>query len=164
MEPAKLHEVGIKVDFGIFELDTKWVGDPRQQNAAWALAVELQTRVATQEVGFDGGTIREALSSLHAIFGVTREVLRNGGPAVGLRRDTVGGIAMVVLNKAIRPFLSRWHPALSEWEHRRPAERSPVEHERAWERAVECRGELARLQRGLWEYSKALAKVAGADA
>lgn len=162
MGPATLQEVGIKVDFGIFELDTRWASDPRQQNAAWELAVELQTRVATQEIGLEGGTIREALSSLYALFGITREILRTNGPVVGLRRDTVGGIAITVLNKAIRPFLAKWHPALSEWEHRRPADVSPVEHEKAWEKAGACRGELARMQRGLWEYSKALAKVAGA--
>ena len=163
MAQAKLDEVSVSATFGRFELTTKWVNDPRQKDAAWALAVELQTRVATQDIGLEYGTLREALSSLHALFGVTREILRNNGPVVGLRRDSVGGIAITVLNKALRPFLSKWHPALSDWEHRRPAERSMVEHENAWEKAVVCRAELARIRQGLWEYSKALAKMAGAD-
>jgi len=163
MGQAMLQEVGIKVDFGIFELDTKWVDDPRQKEAAWALAVELQTRVATQEIGLDGGTIREALNSLYALFGITREILRSNGPKVGMRRDTVGGMAITVLNKAIRPFLSKWHPALTEWEYQKPADRSPVEHEKAWKYSVPCRAELLKMQQGLWEYSEALAKVAGAS-
>lgn len=159
---AALDEVNIKVNFGIFELETKWVKDPRQQNAAWELAVELQTRVATQEIGLEGGLIREAMNSLYELFGITREILKRHGPVVGLRQDTVGGMAMSVLNKALRPFLAKWHPRLSEWEHRRPENASPVAHENAWPEAMTCRGELVRLQRGLWEYSKALAQVAGA--
>ena len=45
-DPAKLSEVGINIDFGIVKLDTKWVKDPRQRQAAWELYVEYVTRVA----------------------------------------------------------------------------------------------------------------------
>src|SRR5262245_30583757 len=77
---AKLSEVGISIDFGIFKLVTKWAEDPRQKRAAWALYVELSTRIATQDLDLEYGHVREALDSLHALFAATREILRAEGP------------------------------------------------------------------------------------
>ena len=161
-DAAKLSEVGISIDFGIFKLTTKWSEDPRQRNAAWALYVELATRVATQELDLEYGHIREALDSLYALFGATREVLRAEGPVVGMSASTVGGIAVKVLNGGIRPFLAKWHPRLAEWEATRDPKTSARAHERAWPDEAKCRGELAKLQRGLEAYAETLGKIAGA--
>ena len=160
--PAVLGEVGISVDFGFFKLDTKWVEDPRQRDAAWALYVELATRIATQGLDLDVGLLREALESLHALFAVTRGVLRTGGPAVGSSSQSVGGIALIVLNKAVRPFLAKWHPALAHWEaqSKQSATTSQRDHERAWPEELKCRAELAKLQEGLLQYAQALARIA----
>ena len=161
-ETAKLSEVGITIDFGIFKLVTKWNEDPRQKNAAWALYVELSTRIATQELDLEYGHIREALDSLHALFDVTREILRAEGPAVGMSATSVGGIAVRVLNLVIRPFLAKWHPRLADWEARREPNTSARTHERAWSDDAKCRGELAKLQKGLEAYAQTLGKIAGA--
>lgn len=161
-EPSRLTEIGVVIDFGIFKLDTKWTPDPRQKDAAWALYVELITRVATQELDLEVGHLREALDSLHALFPVTREILRKEGAVVGMGPTTVGGIAVRVLNFGIRPFLTRWHPRLSDWESRRDAKESVRAHERAWPDDMQCRGELAKMQRGLWTYADTLGKIAGA--
>jgi hypothetical protein len=160
-DPAKLREVSISLDFGVFKLETTWAEDPRQRNAAWALYVELVTRVATQELDLDGGLIREALSSLHDFFPVTRAILRAEGPVVGAAPSTVGGIALLVVNRGIRPFLSKWHPLLVEWEASRGAGIGARQHERAWPREVECRAELEKLRRGLNQYAVALGRIAG---
>jgi hypothetical protein len=161
-EPAKLAEVGISIDFGIFKLVTKWNEDPRQRNAAWALYVELATRVATQELDLEYGHVREAFDSLHALFGVTREILRAEGPVVGANATTVGGIAVRVLNAGIRPFLAKWHPRLADWEAKRDPSTSARAHERAWPDEAKCRGELFKLQKGLEAYAQTLGKIAGA--
>jgi hypothetical protein len=58
--------------------------------------------------------MREAMNSLYSLFGSTREILRKAGPTVGASHDSVGGIAIAVLNKGLRPFLSKWHPLLQE--------------------------------------------------
>ncbi len=161
-DPAKLSEVGINIDFGIFQLETKWAEDPRQKNAAWALYVELCTRIATQELDLEHGLLREAFDSLHALFSVAREILRKEGPVVGMGPHTVGGIAVRVLNLGVRPFLSKWHPKLADWEARREEQVSARAHERAWLDDARCRGELAKLQRGLEAYAATLGKIAGA--
>ena len=160
--PAKLSEVGITIDFGVFKLVTKWNEDPRQKNAAWALYVELATRVATQELDLEYGHIREALDSLYALFGATREILRKEGPAVGMGPATVGGIAVRVRNGAVRPFLAKWHPRLAEWEAARDVRTGARAHERAWPDEAKCRGELAKLQKGLEAYAQTLGTIAGA--
>ena len=163
MKPgSRLSEVGVRIDFGIFKLDTKWVPDPRQRDAAWALYVELSTRIATQELDLEVGLVREAFDSLHALFAVTREILRKEGPQVGMGPQTVGGIAVRVLNSSIRPLLAKWHPRLAEWEAKKGAQVSPRVHERAWPEEAKCRGELAKLQRGLSTYAETLGKIAGA--
>jgi len=162
MGKAKLAEVEVGVNFGIFELKTKWTEDPKQRDAAWALSVELLTRVATQPIGDKDGLIRDALGSLRDLFPIFREVLRAAGPAVGVRRDTIGGTALVVVNKVLRPFLAEWHPRLLEWEATRAENVSVPAHERAWAEAMRCRGALMRVQEGLRKYAESLAQFAGA--
>ena len=157
---AKLKEAGLSIDFGIFKLETKWSPDPRQREAAWALWVELSTRVATQPVDLDEGMLREALESLHELFDATRGVLRACGPNAGAAEGTVGFVALRVLNGAVRPFLSRWHPKLLAWEEGRPKEKSAREHERAWHEEAKCRGELEKLRQGLVTYAETLADLA----
>jgi hypothetical protein len=161
-EQAKLSDVRIAIDFGVFKLETRWTEDPRQKNAAWALYVELVTRIATQDIDLEHGLMREALDSLYSLFGVTREVLSREGPVVGMGPTTVGGIAVRVLNQGIRPFLAKWHPRLCDWEARREPTTSARAHERAWPDEAKCRGELAKLQKGLEAYAQTLGKIAGA--
>jgi hypothetical protein len=97
-----------------------WKVDTIQKKAAWSLYVELVTRIAVQPLEVDQGLVREAMNSLYSLFGTTREVLKAAGPDVGASRDSVGGIAITVLNNGLRPFLAKWHPLLQAWEARRP--------------------------------------------
>jgi hypothetical protein len=160
LSSAKLKEAGLSIDFGIFKLETKWTPDPRQREAAWALWVELSTRVATQPVDLDEGMLCEALESLHDLFGATRNVLRTCGPNAGASEGSVGAVALAVLNGAVRPFLSRWHPRLLAWEEGRPKGKSARDHERAWHEEAKCRGELEKLRQGLVTYAQTLAALA----
>jgi hypothetical protein len=155
-----MKEAGLAIDFGIFKLETKWKPDPRQRHAAWALWVELSTRVATQPVDLDEGLLHEAFDSLHALFRATRRVLRRCGPDAGASEGSVGAVALDVLNGAVRPFLSRWHPLLLAWEEERPKGKSAREHERAWKLEGKCRGELEKLRQGLVTYAQTLAALA----
>lgn len=92
----------------------EWEPDRAEQTAAWLLYIELATRIAVQPLGRDEGLSREALSSLYALFGTTREVLKSGGPKVGISEPSVGWAAIEVLNTGLRPFLSKWHPILRD--------------------------------------------------
>lgn len=159
-DPAKLTKVSVSLPFGLGAAE--WQADPVERRAAWALYVELATRIALQPVDLDHGLAREALASLHALFGVTRQVLRDAGPDVGGPALTsVGGAAIAVLNRGIRPFLAKWHPLLLAWEQRRPADVSARDHERAWPEEPRLRGELERLRSELGRYADVLASIAG---
>ena len=160
-DPAKLTKVSVSLPFGIGS--AAWEADPTERRAAWALYVELVTRIAVQSIEVDQGIIREAVNSLYSLFGTTREILKEAGPDVGASRESVGGIAITVLNKGLRPFLSKWHPLLQVWEAKRPIDISPKEHEQNWSEEPKLRSELARLREDLEQYANALARIAGVE-
>jgi hypothetical protein len=157
-DPAKLTSVKIKIPW---VGEAEWKADATERRAAWSLYVELVTRVAVESLSTDEGVLSEALSSLHSLFDSTRQILREAGPDVGASVTSVGGIAIAVLNRGIRPFLSRWHPQLSDWESRRDPNLSPGEHERRWPQHNLLRSELVILRGELNSYAEGLAVIAG---
>lgn len=159
--PAVLKEVSVSLPFGIGS--AKWEADPTEQNAAWSLYVELVTRVAVQSLGTEQGLLRESLNSLYTLFGTTREVLKMAGPKVGASRHSVGGIAIAVLNNGLRPFMTRWHPALEAWEMQIPRDVSKKVHEQNWSEAFLMRQELTELRNDLEQYAIALAAISGVE-
>ena len=158
---VSLETVSVSLPFGIGSMS--WKVDTTQKKAAWSLYVELVTRIAVQPLEVDQGLVREAMNSLYSLFGTTREVLKAAGPDVGASRDSVGGIAIAVLNNGLRPFLAKWHPLLQAWEARRPVGVSPKEHEQSWSEEPKLRSELEVLRGGLEDYAKALAVIAGVE-
>jgi predicted ATP-binding protein involved in virulence len=149
-------------------IKAKWVADREQQNAAWEMYVELVTRIAMQRLPDDQGLLREALTSLYSLFGETRRILKQHGPGVAreLNRDaiTFAHLAVAVLNVVLRPFLSKWHPALEEYEAKRETTASQVAHERTWEHNQQLRTELEEVRVKLNAYADLLAAAAGIDA
>ena len=160
-DPAKLKRVSVKLPFGIG--GAEWETDPTERSAAWAIYVELVTRIAVEDLEAEKGVMREALNSLYSLFSVTRHILREAGPNVGASRASVGGIAIAVLNQGLRPFLSKWHPALQAWEVQRPTSLSPQAHEKQWTQEKEFRAALKDLSVGMQQYATALAKIIGIE-
>jgi len=142
-----------------------------QRKAAWTLYVEYATRVTTQSLAPGQGSFREALSSLYRLFEVTREVLREAGPAVADGPNSLGPLAIRVLNEGVRPFLVEWHTRLGAFEdEQRLAQREqlapgvePVIDEGGWDQAGEFRAALDELRQGLNGYVEALAELAGIE-
>ena len=158
-DKARLTKVTLKIPFDIGSFE--WTPDNVERDAAWCLYVELVTRIAVQPLPDNAGLLREALSSLYTLFESTRQILRDSGPDVGGVMPSVGGIAIGVLNKGLRPFLSVWHCELLDWESQRPANVSQRKHEAQWGRASELRNELQSLRLQLGDYAKVLAEIAG---
>lgn len=117
---------------------------PSDRAFLWRFFVELATRVSTQRLGADEGILREALKSLYDLYSVARPELASAPPA-GLPFTQISARAYVIdiLNKELRPFLSRWHPLLSAWEKTSlPAATWPLQL---------CRADLATTRdRILW--------------
>ncbi len=113
------------------------------RKVGWRICVELDTRIATQELADDSGLLREALNSLYALFGELRNELKAlPGPSQSRADlDSIESHALEILNRQLRPFLARWHPRLAAWE----AENSDAP-ESDWPEAAECRQALAELR------------------
>jgi hypothetical protein len=92
-------------------------------------------------------------------------VLRRYGPQVALPKRSgeynLGYLLVVMLNYAVRPVLSYWHPALQAYEHTRAADVPPLDHERAWGRYDELRAVLADCRDHLALYAGLLATACG---
>lgn len=159
--PAKLKKVSVNLPFGIG--GAEWEADPTERRAAWSIYVELVTRIAVEQLEADQGVLREAMDSLYKLFAIMRQILREAGPDVGASRESVGGIAIAVLNKGLRPFLTKWHPALQAWEAERPSNLSPQAHEKNWTEEPQLRRELKELNQALEQYADALADIVGVD-
>jgi hypothetical protein len=160
-DPAKLKKVSVNLPFGIG--GAEWEADVTERKAAWSLYVELVTRITVQSLEADQGLLREALNSLHSMFAITRQILREAGPDVGISSASVGGIAIAVLNKGLRPFLSKWHPLLQTWEAQKPPTTSPKNHEKNWSEEPQLRQELLLLGKELEQYAEALAEIVGVE-
>lgn len=151
LDTAEVNVAGQKISFKINV----------ERQAAWKLYVELNTRITTQPLDEQEGFLREALTSLYQVFGITRTILKEAGPGVAQGDKSLGFYAMEILNQVLRPVLAKWHPVLSHWEAQRDANVTPVEHERRWKEASKLRSELASTRKTLLQYCEALAILAG---
>jgi len=66
----KLASVNVKLQLPyIGGIEGNWQPDERERDAAWEMYVELITRLAVVELRPGEGLLREALTSLYALFG-----------------------------------------------------------------------------------------------
>lgn len=132
----------IKLNIHFAELEFSPTDD--DQIAAWDMYVELITRITTQPLKNDEGDEATALESVHSLFAITRNILKEKGKnAVNFTK-----IAIVVLNQIIRPFTAKWHKKMLDG---------------AFQNEDEClifRNELSVLQNELIKYTKLLADLA----
>jgi len=146
-------------------LSGPWEPDDAEKQAAWEIYVELVTRVPISLLENNQGLLSEALASFYSLFQTTRTILRQLGPVQGhpdaQPEKSVSYLAVGMLNLALRPLLSRWHPLLKDHEDRRPMTMGVLEHERQWEYHNELRQEMIALRPTLLYYANAFAEIAG---
>ena len=101
-----------------------WEPDEFEVRAAWELYVEMVTRTPLGGLQPEGGSAREALTSIYSLFETTRSILKIHGPGIASpkrgRDLSFGYLAASMLNLVLRPFLTEWHPRLQSWERNRP--------------------------------------------
>lgn len=132
----------IKLNVKFLEVEFEPTED--DMTAAWDMYVELLTRITTQKLDEEDGDEKTALESVHELFPVTRQLLKEKGR----RATNFTKIAVVVLNQIVRPFTAKWHRK---------------EKEGAFNQKEECqqfRIELAEVRDKLICYSKMLADMA----
>lgn len=112
--PNRISQLNLNLPFGLGGVTVEV--SQAERDAAWKLYVEFGTRIATQPLATGAGSVRESLASLHALFGITRELLKEAGPDVGQSPEDLGPIAIRVLNDGLRPILTEWHVAYGDFE------------------------------------------------
>lgn len=86
-------------------LEMEWKPSDHDKDAAWALYIELLTRIATQPLADGSGDLPGALDSVYSLFPTTRAIIKEYGR--GCVEFTK--LAIVVLNQIVRPFTAKWH-------------------------------------------------------
>ncbi|WP_280432182.1 hypothetical protein [Nocardia brasiliensis] len=150
--------VNVRLKTANLELRGTWQPNATERAAAWELYVELITRVALVPLADDTGSDREAMNSLHQLFGIHREVLRRYGPTIAEPKSNgqynLAYLAVTALNYVIRPFLTSWHPLLADMEARRPSGIGAADYERQWCRHDEFRAALTLVRKELHAYAQ----------
>ncbi len=161
----KARDVELRIKLPFLDLNTTWTPNRAEQQAAFETLVEYVTRTAVIGLRDEDGIIREAMSSLYALFGINRELLKRFGadvaPDKGDGTPSFAVINVRVLNEVLRPFLSKWHPLLDSHEERRPAGMAKAEWERQWPLHDECREALKEMRVKVRQYIEALGQAAG---
>lgn len=128
--------------------------DMRQ--AAQRAFFQAATRVATRPLDDQSGNLREALTSLKHLFDLYREPLESGTAALpSAKGDSVYELLLEIVNTELGPFLSYWHPRLTEWE------KSGSGSEADWPESSVLREELRQLQGRIRPYVVGLGTIAG---
>jgi hypothetical protein len=137
---------GLTINPGVLAAD--FHPSDEDKDAAWALYVELLTRITTQPLPQEQGDERAALESVHQLFALTRDILRSTG---GRHAREFAKIAIVLLNQQVRPFTSKWYRLSLTGGFDGLTGRQ------------EFRAELALLQDVLLRYARLLGSMAGIE-
>lgn len=147
-------------------LQGNWTPNEAEREASWDLLVELVTRVSVVPLGDEEGLLREALSSLHALFDTCRTTLQRHGAALAEERPGELSFAVIsahLLNNVLRPTLAMWHPRLRGHEVATGTATAPtLEAERQWEHHEHVRALLRVLQQLIVQYARVFAAACGA--
>ena len=135
----------LKISAGFLAME--WKPQDEDKAAAWAMYIELLTRITTQPLAEEAGDEKTALASIYALFPLSRDIIKtNGRHCIEFTK-----LAIVVLNQVVRPFTARWHKKSLAG---------------AFDNPIEClafRSELVALQAKLRNYTRMLADMAGVE-
>jgi hypothetical protein len=154
----------VTLNFGLFSIEGEWTPNNKEKEAAWEMYVELITRISVEKLNDDDGTLRESFNSLYSLFDTTRSILRKYGPDVAKPdRISFGLIAISALNGSLRPFLSKWHPLLKDYEEKNEGMINILDYEKKWKYYKEVRKRLNSLSDEMTQYADQLAKISGVE-
>lgn len=136
---------GLKVKTPI--LDMEWSPEDADKDAAWDMYIELLTRITTRPLPDIDGVEKAALESIYAMFGITRNIIKENGR----KCQKFARVAIIILNQVIRPFTAKWHKLSEDGSLNSP------------DQCALFRSELKELQLKLINYSKLLAQISGVE-
>ena len=135
---------------------------------AYKLWIELSTRKIGLPIDFDNDVIIEIYNSWYEFFRITRELVKEI-PVLKVRKNEstqdLVKIAIEVLNKGLRPHLTKWQAKFRKWyteeiEKEENKELSPQEIQQKYPEYKKLINEMQEVNKKLIEYRKILKKLA----
>jgi len=150
-----------EIEIDTFGQKLKLANSGSQRRVAWSIFVEIMTRIATQQMLDSEGDDGIAIKSLSDLFQSTRKSISEIKstsvlPSSKGNFDTVETYSLAMLNKDIRPFLSKWHPVWDTWRKSNP---NTLCFD--WDLHLAFRIDLKSLQSKIQERAKGLGEIAG---
>ena len=153
-EALKICQLGISVVQNIFRKSPEEITEDelkeltdRNKDAAWAMYVQMLTRITTQPLPDEHGDEQMALNSVYSLFATTRDILIE----YGREAPEFSKLAVLILNQKVRPFTAKWHV---------PSLEGPFKD---IEKCKEFRQDHEELRVILCGYMQALAALAGVE-
>jgi hypothetical protein len=138
----------------------------QEQRAAHRIKTELRYRVTGRPLGAGEGSLRDALTSLHALVQIIRETLAEtptAEPSGNGPRPTLRTIGERLIDDVLCRVLTYWHVELMTHEDLRPAGTTRIAHERAWEKHDGLRRVLTELHLEVVEIVNDLKTITDGD-
>ncbi len=118
---SRLNPSSFEIDeaiIGIGNSTVKFKPNYKDTQIAYSLWIELSTRKIGLPIDLENDVIAEVLNSWYTFFKITRDLLKQV-PVSRLQDSkgtkTIVNIAIEVLNKGMRPFLTKWQAKFRKW-------------------------------------------------
>lgn len=162
----------------VYEIDEAVIGIGGQQvkikpnyqdmQIAYKLWVELSTRKIGLKIDLDNDVIDEIYNSWYEFFRLTRELIKSI-PVSKIRKDEstkkLVSIAIEVLNKGIRPHLTKWQARFRKWHNMETQKEennnlSPQDIQKKYPEYEELTKEMREVNQKLLKYRTILRQLA----
>lgn len=154
----KAHLSEIKIVVPQFS-ELTFIVDDQARIVAWQLLIEITTRVSVQPLAPQEGLARDVLNSLYGVVATTREALKRHRPSLRPSSGrTVESLAIMMINHELRPFLTKWHTRLQQYETNQAKTFGE-----AWPDDGDFRAELGSVQANMITYIRGFGELAGIE-
>ena len=146
---------------GIGQSNIKLKYNKKDQEIAYKLWVELNTRKIGIPYDVDYDVISEVYDSWYDFFKTARELLKDVPPSRLPHSTKLITVTTDVLNKGLRPHLTKWQAKYRKWyDNNRNASGSPQEIQRDFPEYDELLSDLLITNKNMIEYKKLMYKIA----
>lgn len=155
-----------EVELGIGNQKIKLRPNDTDRQIAYKIWVELSTRKIGIYIDLDNDVISEIYDSWYNFFTVTRELIKEVPVSKFRRKDTerVIRLSIDVLNKGIRPHLTRWQARFRRWydnqllDHEK-TQLHPQDIQKEFPEYEELKNDLISINNCLIEYREMMYKL-----
>lgn len=156
------HSIDIdEVSLGIGQSNIKLTYNKKDQEIAYKLWVELNTRKIGLAFDENYDVIVEVYDSWYDFFKIARELLKDVPPSLLPYSTELITVTTDVLNKGLRPHLTKWQAKYRKWHDENSNDSgSPQEIQRTFPEYGELLSDLLITNKRMIEYKNLMFKIA----